>query len=312
MQGRTNSGLMLIVLFCQAKKMIFHLGVKASSPTRLRGRREQKSLSPEEGFRVRPRTRDSERKYNKVELATTLFVLISIACSIPSNSQNKKDGFVQIFDGKTLNGWEGDTNYWRVENGNLVGEITPDKLLKTNSFIVWTEGETGDFELKLEFRISKEGNSGINYRSEKLKDIPYAMRGYQADIDGKIRYTGQNYEERGRTTLAYRGQKTVINPAGDSATALQDNIKNNAWTKVVVTESLGNKDSLQTHIKSEDWNECHLIVKGNRLQHYVNSILMSDVTDNDPANRKMTGLLGVQVHVGPPMKVEYRNIRLKK
>ena len=65
-------------------------------------------------------------------------------------------------------------------------------------------------------------------------------------------------------------------------------------------------------IKANDWNQIHLIVKGNRLQHFVNGVLMSDVTDNDPANRKMTGLLGVQVHVGPPMKVEYRNIRLKK
>ena len=73
-----------------------------------------------------------------------------------------------------------------------------------------------------------------------------------------------------------------------------------------------NKDSLQNFIKSEDWNEVHLVVKGNRLMHYVNGVLMSDVTDNDAVNRKMKGLLGVQVHVGPPMKVEYRNIKLKQ
>ncbi len=75
---------------------------------------------------------------------------------------------------------------------------------------------------------------------------------------------------------------------------------------------MGNIDSLKSHIKSGDWNEVHLVIKGNRLQHFVNGVLMSDVTDNDTANRKMKGLLGVQVHVGPPMKVEYRNIRLKK
>jgi hypothetical protein len=72
------------------------------------------------------------------------------------------------------------------------------------------------------------------------------------------------------------------------------------------------KDSLQTFIKSEDWNEVHLIIKGNRLLHYVNGVLMSDVTDNDPTNRKVKGLIGVQVHVGPAMKVEYRNIMLKQ
>ena len=92
---------------------------------------------------------------------------------------------------------------------------------------------------------------------------------------------------------------------------MKDNVKNNAWTKVEITKSW-NKDSLQTFIKGTDWNEVHLIVKGNRLQHYVNGILMSDVTDDDKVNRKMSGLLGVQVHVGPPMKVEYRNIRLKE
>jgi hypothetical protein len=222
-----------------------------------------------------------------------------------------ESGFVQLFDGKTLNGWDGDTNYWRVENGCLVGEIRPDKLLNTNSFIIWQGGEPSDFELIVEYRITSGGNSGINYRSTKLTDVPHAVQGYQADIDGRNNYTGQNYEERGRTTLAYRGQKTVINPLEKSGGTVRDNVKNNAWTNLKVTGSLGNIDSLKSHIKAEDWNEVHLVIKGNRLQHFVNGVLMSDVTDNDTVNRKMKGLLGVQVHVGPPMKVEYRNIRLK-
>ena len=75
------------------------------------------------------------------------------------------DGFESIFDGKTLTGWKGDPNYWRVENGNLVGEVTPETLLKRNTFIVWQGGQPADFELKLEFKIAESGNSGINYRS---------------------------------------------------------------------------------------------------------------------------------------------------
>lgn len=233
-----------------------------------------------------------------------------LICSCYCVAQTKGE-YVQLFDGKTLKGWEGDTNYWRVENGYLVGEITPDKLLKANSFIVWQGGEPADFELIVECRITADGNSGINYRSSKVTGAPYALVGYQADIDGKNKYTGQNYEERGRTTLAYRGQKTVIDPLGKPGETLRDNVKNNAWTGLKVTETLGDIDALKSHIKSEDWNEVHLIIKGNRLQHFVNGVLMSDVTDNDTANRKMKGLIGVQVHVGPPMKVEYRNIRLK-
>ncbi len=241
----------------------------------------------------------------------TVIVLLTGGCNTSVTGQKKEEGFVQIFDNKTLKNWEGDTNYWRVENGGIVGEITADKLLKNNTFIIWKGGEPKDFELKLEYKITKDGNSGINYRSEQLKDLPYALKGYQADIDGNNRYTGQNYEERGRTTLAYRGQKTTISGTEDPNSPVRDNVKNNAWTKVEITKALGNKDSLQTFIKA-DWNEVHLIVKGNHLQHYVNGVLMSDVTDDDKVNRKMSGLIGVQVHVGPPMKVEYRNIRLKQ
>ncbi|WP_246560421.1 MULTISPECIES: 3-keto-disaccharide hydrolase [Zobellia] len=227
--------------------------------------------------------------------------------------QEKEDGFINIFDGKTLTNWKGDLNYWRVENGHLVGEVTPETLLKSNTFIIWQGGQPDDFELKLEFRITESGNSGINYRSDLIDTIPNAMRGYQADIDGKIRYTGQNYEEKKRATLAYRGEKVKIktqdNP--DVAGSLRGNVKKNCWQSREVIGSLGESDSLKTKIKSEDWNEVHLVIKGNRLQHYVNGTLMSDVIDEDTINRKLKGHLGVQVHVGPPMKVEYRNIQLK-
>ncbi len=238
-------------------------------------------------------------------------VLATASFKTPVSGQTKEAGFKKIFNGKSLNGWDGDTNYWRVEDGSIVGEITADKLLKSNTFIIWKGGEPKDFELKLEYRITKDGNSGVNYRSERLNDVPFALKGYQADIDGNNYYTGQNYEERGRTTLAYRGQRTTIKGTDDSNASVRDNVKNNAWTNVEIKKSW-NKDSLKTFIKDSDWNEVHLIVKGNQMQHYVNGVLMSDVTDDDAVNRKMNGMLGVQVHVGPPMKVEYKNIKLKE
>lgn len=251
-------------------------------------------------------------------------MLLMAACGQPANenttSNNEREsadgddeGFVQIFDGQSLSGWEGDTALWRVEDGNLVGQITPETLLKKNSFIVWQGGTPGDFELKLEFKISETGNSGVNYRSERVEDVPNALRGYQADIDGKNNYTGQNYEERGRTTLAYQGERTTVTaqPNAEEEGSLRAHVKSNAWTMREVTGKLGSQDSLRTLMKSNDWNSCHIIAKGNHLQHYINGVLISDVTDNDEVNRKMSGLLGVQVHVGPPMRVEYRNIRLK-
>jgi len=247
-------------------------------------------------------------------MAGLLPILLLAASSCASHKlagAADKDGYELIFDGKTLDGWLYDPVYWRVENGVLVGEVTPSTLLTRNSFIIKKGFITNDFELKVEYRISAEGNSGINYRSEIIDSLPYSMRGYQADIDGKNRYTGQNYEERKRTTLAYRGQKVIVDSSGDVG-ELKDNIKNNAWTKANVADSLETDAGLKAHIRNGDWNEYHLIVKGNRLLHYVNGILMSDVTDNDPAYQKFSGSLGVQVHVGPPMKIEYRNFRVKR
>ena len=242
-----------------------------------------------------------------------LITILAVSCKVSNTSQSEK-GFKSIFDGKTLNAWEGDTKYWRVENGNLVGEITPETLLKTNSFITWKGGEPADFELKGEFNITEKGNSGINYRSVMFAEVPYAMKGYQADIDGAVRYTGQNYEERGRTTLAYRGQITTIKAQPSSITSeeVRKKVQRNAWSDLKVEGSLGNTDSLKTKIKSQDWNSFHIVAKGNRLQHFINGVLMSDVTDNDVVNGKSKGLIGVQVHVGPPMKVQYRNLRLKE
>lgn len=223
----------------------------------------------------------------------------------------KNEGFIPIFDGQSLDGWEGDSVYWRVENGILTGEITPETILNNNTFLIWEGGEPADFELKLEFKISESGNSGINYRSERFQELPYALRGYQADIDGKNSYTGQNYEERKRATLAYIGQKTTIDPQTQGG-EIGDFIENNAWKGLRVTEELGDADSLRTLMKSEDWNSIHLVIKGNVMKHYVNGVLISEVVDNDPINRSSKGLLGLQVHVGPPMKVEFRNILLKE
>jgi hypothetical protein len=208
---------------------------------------------------------------------------------------NDESGFVSIFNGKTLAGWAGDTNYWRVENGELIGEVTPTNLLKQNSFIVWHGGETRDFELKVEYRISPKGNSGINYRSVMVTNGPWTMKGYQADIDGKNQYTGQNYEEKGRTFLALRGQV---------ARQVDGQLPE-------IIGTLGNTNELLSVIKTNDWNEYHLIVSGNVMTHILNGRVMSVVVDEDTANRKFDGLLGVQVHVGPPMKIEYRNFRLK-
>ncbi len=229
----------------------------------------------------------------KIQVVACLLLLQNLP--LPAEEVPPADGFVAIFDG-TLKNWDGDSVYWRAEDGMLVGEVRPDTLLERNSFIIWRGGETGDFELKLQYRISPQGNSGINYRSIEVPDTKWALQGYQDDIDGKDQWSGQNYEERGRKFLAYRGQSVVIPPGG----------------KPEVVRELGDRAELQKKVLKEDWNQVHIIAKGNLLQHFTNGVLMSEVRDEDPEGRRMTGLLGVQVHVGPPMKIEYREILLKR
>jgi len=217
----------------------------------------------------------------------------------PSPVEGDEPGFQPIFDGRTLNGWEGDTKYWRVENGVLVGEITPETVIKSNTFVVWTAGRPKDFELKLDYRITAGGNSGINYRSARVPDPvtpanKFAMRGYQFDIDGGRRYVGNNYEEKGRLFVGVRGQVTRI-----------------VGTRPPVVLSTFGDDAALASVATDDWNAVHLVVRGNTLMHFLNGRLMSVTIDDDAANRPADGSIGMQVHVGPPMKVEYRNVRLK-
>ena len=253
----------------------------------------------------------------KYSLGVVIVLYSLVFCFSSCKNENKvidkENTFQSIFNGKDLEGWIGDPKYWRVENGILIGEVTPETILKRNSFIIYEKEQPENFELKLEYRITNSGNSGINYRSEVIDNVPFALRGYQCDIDGKNRYTGQNYEEKKRTTLAYYGEIVTIPQMPDSIpkTNLGKNVKKNCWQTRTITETKL-KSQLKSNIKSNDWNTIHLKIKDNKMQHYINGVLFSEVTDLDEINRSSKGYIGVQVHVGPPMKVEYRNIKLKQ
>lgn len=216
----------------------------------------------------------------------------------PLALEGDEPGFRPMFDGRSLNGWDGDPAYWRVEQGIMTGEITPQTIIKSNTFIIWRGEEPANFELKVDYRITPGGNSGINYRSIVIPDkvTPsnrFAMRGYQFDIDGQRRYTGNNYEEKGRLFLAVRGQVTHV-----------------TGTRVPSIQSRIGEDSALAAALKEGWNEVHISARENVLMHSVNGQLLSVVIDDDP-NRPRKGLIGVQVHVGGPMKVEYRNWRIR-
>ncbi len=199
-----------------------------------------------------------------------------------------------IFDGKTLAGWDGDPAFWRVENSAIVGETKPGVMPKQNTFLIWRGDSPADFDLDLEYRLTG-GNSGIQYRSSELPDIRWAMKGYQADIDAEQQYTGQIYEERGRGFLALRGRAARAEAA----------------SKPLVLGSLGSDAELKGAISAQGWNKYHITARGNTLVQTLNGRVMSMLIDDDTVNRKLDGLIGIQLHTGEPMKIEVRNIRLK-
>lgn len=206
-------------------------------------------------------------------------------------------GFEAIFDGKSLENWEGDPRFWRVENGAIVAESTPEKVVERNTFLIWRGGSLRDFELKLEFKLSEGANSGVQYRSRRAPELgPWALRGYQADMDGVHTFTGMVYEERGRGFLAPRGQFVRV--------------VEGVTRKLIGTP--GDPEALRSFLKREDWNQLHLIARGNLLIHVINGRVMSLLLDEDPQGRATEGLLGLQLHAGKPMRIEFRNILLRR
>ncbi|HEX4169672.1 MAG TPA: DUF1080 domain-containing protein [Bryobacteraceae bacterium] len=212
----------------------------------------------------------------------------------------EESGFHSIFDGKTLDGWDCDPDFWRVSEGAIVGQTNQSHQPKQNTFCIWKGGQPADFELKADYRLTgvNDGNSGFQYRSVELPQVArWVMKGYQADIDLKQQYTGQVYEERGRGFLALRGQISYI-PDGH---------------KVGAIGSVGESSQLRDFIKDGGWNSIDVIARGNTLIQLINGHLMSIVIDDDQTNRKMSGEIGIQLHRLPnaAMKMETRSIRIK-
>ena len=214
----------------------------------------------------------------------------------PPTVPDDSSGFAPIFDGKTLDGWDGDSRYWRVEGNEIVGETTAANPVKVNNFLIWRGGMVRDFELKLEFRMNGS-NSGIQYRSAEMPEVgKWILKGYQADMDFTQGYLGNVHDERGRGVLSRRGEVTRI-AAGPVH-------------KVVGT--IGDSTLLRGVMNVNGWNRYHIIARGPVLLQFINEQLMSVAIDEDPKGAVAEGVLGFQMHTGPPFKIQFRNVMLRK
>lgn len=204
-------------------------------------------------------------------------------------------GFVDLFDGRTLNGWDGDPRFWRVEDGAIVGETTAEVPTQGNTFLVWQGGEVGDFELKVRFRL-RNHNSGIQYRSFVLGDDPWRIGGYQADFSADNKWTGAAWGERYKGMLAPRGHKTVVGETQEDKTT---------------AALIGDDAEILQAIRPDDWNEYHIIARGNHCLQFINGVLTAEFSESS-ATRLEQGLIALQLHGGPPMEVRFKDIRLKR
>lgn len=204
-----------------------------------------------------------------------------------------------IFNGQDLTGWDGDTRMWSVTDGVIRGETTPQIVANGNTFLIWTGGKTGDFELRLSYRCNDTNNSGIQYRSSRVTEgvrNDWVLKGYQHELRNEIKFpniAGFIYDERGsRGRICLVGEKAVWDADGKR-----------------VEGQLIDEAGFQELFRLNDWNDVVIIATGNHIRHYLNGKLILDFTDNDPERKLLDGHLGLQLHAGKPMWVEFKNIR---
>ena len=234
----------------------------------------------------------AQRSTGSLTTRVAFIALLALLVTHAGYTSENEDGFKPIFNGTDLSGWDGDQRFWSVRGGAITGQTTPQNPGEKNTFLFWRNGEVDDFELRLEFRVVN-GNSGIQYRSRDLGD--WNAGGYQADIESGPGWLGALYDEHGRGPLARRGQKTLISESGE-----------------MKTEQVTDADELYARFKQEDWNDYTITARGPHLVHRINGHITAEVFDHDTTGGARSGVLAVQIHSGPPMTVQFKNIRLKR
>ncbi|MBM3888398.1 MAG: DUF1080 domain-containing protein [Verrucomicrobia bacterium] len=199
-------------------------------------------------------------------------------------------GFVSLFNGKDLNGWEGDADLWCVQDGAITGKTTAEKKVPFNKFIIWRGGTVKNFELRVVLKQAGN-NSGIQYRSRERKEVgPFSVGGYQCDIHPSPAYNAMLYDERGRGIVCQNGQKVIVDEKGD---------------KWIVSEKA------PVEAKNDEWHEFTIIAQGNHLIHKIDGKTTTEIYDHETAKRALEGIVAIQLHGGPPMTVQVKSVRLK-
>jgi Domain of Unknown Function (DUF1080) len=217
---------------------------------------------------------------------------ILVFLSNPLYAQPEK-GFVSMFNGKDLTGWEGLMEFWKAENGTLVGETKAAN--QQTVFLYWKVDEPADFEMRYRIRVvGQEGNSGVQIRSQRRPN--WDALGYQADFDatGYCVGTLYHYNREPLATFAQRGDSLVIDYKGNRS-----------------LKKFADPEKLLDAFKKGDWNDYRILAKGKRVTLWVNGVLMCTVEDSEEKYTLPKGIIALQLHSGAPMRVEYKDLRIR-
>jgi len=232
-------------------------------------------------------------KFSRYALMTLILALAGFSLSSASYAADE-EGWISLFDGKTLKNWDGDPKFWSVEDGTITGRTQSPQDLKHNIFLIWEGGKPGNFELTCQYKIVN-GNSGIQYRSFVVDEEKHIVGGYQADLEAGDKYSGILYGEKFRGILALRGQKTEIG----------------ANHKPKTLETFGKSDEIQKKIRKEDWNTYRIVADGFHFTHYINGVKTAECIDSDKEQRRADGVIALQLHRGPAMTVQFKDIKIR-
>lgn len=237
-----------------------------------------------------------------------LVLLASLALSVTAARAAEEPGFKSLFNGTNLTGWEGLPQYFSVKDGAIHAETTVANPLEKNTFLVYTAAQFGDFELRFDYKVFG-GNSGMQYRSERLPD--FGMRGYQADFENQNRFTGMFFEENGRMFLAYPGEYVTVKPLISAPGG--EPKKKNAPRATLDKVKFATTEEAFSHIKDPTaWHSMTIIAKGNTFVHILDGRVMSVAVDDDATKFRKSGFIGLQVHRGPPMTIDVKNVRIRE
>jgi len=237
------------------------------------------------------------RKISFLSVALSIGILLLCGATVSAQDQETpepdEEGFVAIFNGEDMTGWEGKEGWWNVEDGALTARSTTERPCVKHNYLMWRGGTAeGDFELKFSYKIDG-GNSGVQFRSRELDN--WDIEGYQADIEAGTTWTGCLFEVKVRNGgVAMRGTRTTTNPDGTQE-----------------IEEIGDPEELMGKVKQGEWNDYHIIARGDHVTLIINGVVMCEAIDRAERRVEPGGMIAFQMHPGPPMVVQFKNVRLK-